>query len=125
MRVLIVDDEVSIRLLCKVNLQAEGFVVSEAGTRAEVLPAVAAFRPDVVLLDLMLPGVDPHDEWAVARDLRADPLGATLPIVFLSARADLRGQEEGSIPGPVGYLTKPFNPLELAPTLRRVAAQKG
>jgi DNA-binding response OmpR family regulator len=120
MRVLIVDDEMSIRLLCRVNLIAEGFTVYEAGTRAEVLPAVAAFRPDVVLLDLMLPGVDPHDEWAVARDLRADPLGAHLPIVFLSARADLRGQEEGSIPGPVGYLTKPFNPLELAPTLRRI-----
>jgi two-component system response regulator MtrA len=121
MKVLIVDDEIGIRLLCRVNLIAEGFTVHEAGTRAEVLPAVHEFRPDVILLDLMLPGVDPHDEWAVARDLRADPIAATLPIVFLSARADLRGQEEGSIPGPVGYLTKPFNPLELAPTLRRVA----
>jgi len=50
-------------------------------------------------------------------------MAATLPIVFLSARADLRGQEEASIAGPVGYLTKPFNPLELAPTLRRIVGE--
>ena len=68
-----------------------------------------------------LPGVDPHDEWAVGRDLRADPETADVPICFLTARADLRGQEESSIGGAVGYLTKPFNPLDLAPTLRRVA----
>ncbi len=121
MKVLVVDDEISIRLLCRVNLEAEGFEVFEVGTRADVLPAVHSFQPDVILLDLMLPGVDPHDEWAVGRDLRADPAAAKLPIVFLSARADLRGQEESSIAGPVGYLTKPFNPLELAPTLRRIA----
>ena len=125
MKVLVVDDELSIRLLCKVNLQAEGFTVFEAGTRAEVLPAVHEHRPDVILLDLMLPGVDPHDEWAVGRDLRADEIGRVIPIVFLSARADLRGQEESSIPGPVGYLTKPFNPLELAPTLRRIVSGAG
>jgi two-component system, OmpR family, response regulator MtrA len=119
-KVLVVDDEIAIRLLCRVNLESEGFIVREAGTRAEVLPAVHDFEPDVILLDLMLPGVDPHDEWAVARDLRADARAAGLPIVFLSARADLRGQEEGSIPGPVAYLTKPFNPIDLAPTLRRV-----
>jgi DNA-binding response OmpR family regulator len=124
-KVLVVDDEASIRLLCRVNLQAEGFDVVEAETRAEVLPMVHEHRPDVVLLDLMLPGVDPHDEWAVARDLRADAVGAALPIVFLSARADLRGQEEGSIEGAVAYLTKPFNPLELAPTIRRVVDAAG
>ena len=123
MKVLVVDDEPAIRLLCRVNLQMEGFEVAEAATRAEVLPAARDARPDVVLLDLMLPGVDPHDEWAVARDLRSDPDFAELPIVFLTARADLRGQEEASIPGPVGYLTKPFNPHELAPTLRRVMGE--
>jgi len=123
MKVLVVDDEISVRLLCRVNLEAEGFTIKEVGTRAEVVPAVHEFEPDVILLDLMLPGVDPHDEWAVARDLRADPAAATLPIVFLSARADLRGQEEASIAGPVGYLTKPFNPLELAPTLRRIVGE--
>jgi two-component system response regulator MtrA len=120
-KVLVVDDEASIRLLCRVNLEAAGFEIREVGTRAEVLPAVHDFHPDVVLLDLMLPGVDPRDEWAVARDLRADPVAEKLPIVFLSARADLRGAEEEAIPGPVAYLTKPFNPLELAPTLLRVA----
>jgi DNA-binding response OmpR family regulator len=122
-KVLVVDDEAAIRLLCRVNLELEGFNVIEAATRAEVLPAVREHAPDAVLLDLMLPGVDPHDEWAVARDLRDDPAGARLPIVFLSARADLRGKEEGSVPGPVGYLTKPFNPGELAATLRRVVGQ--
>jgi CheY-like chemotaxis protein len=106
-----------------VNLEAEGFVVDEATTRSEVLEMVHRHRPDAVLLDLMLPGVDPHDEWAVARDLRADPAGERLPIVFLTARADLRGHEHGAISGPVAYLTKPFNPLHLAPTLRQVAGE--
>ena len=124
MKVLVVDDEASIRLLCRVNLQAAGFTVVEATTRAEVLPCARRERPDVILLDLMLPGVDPHDEWAVARDLRADPETASVPICFLTARADLRGQEESSIGGAVGYLTKPFNPLDLAPTLRRVAGHE-
>ncbi len=123
MKVLVVDDEAAIRLLCRVNLEMEGFTVVEAATRQEVLPTARAEAPDAVLLDLMLPGVDPHDEWAVARDLRADPATADVPIVFLSARADLRGQEEGSVEGPVGYLTKPFNPGELAATLRRVVGQ--
>lgn len=124
MKVLVVDDEAAIRLLCRVNLEMEGFTVVEAATRQEVLEMARAEAPDAVLLDLMLPGVDPHDEWAVARDLRSDPLTAGVPIVFLSARADLRGQEEGSVDGPVGYLTKPFNPNELAPTLRSVMAQR-
>ncbi len=124
MKVLVVDDEAAIRLLCRVNLEMEGFAVVEAATRDEVLPIARAESPDAVLLDLMLPGVDPHDEWAVARDLRSDPLTTGVPIVFLSARADLRGQEEGSVEGPVGYLTKPFNPNELAPTIRNVMAQR-
>ncbi len=124
MKVLVVDDEAAIRLLCRVNLEMEGFTVVEAATRQEVLPKARAEAPDAVLLDLMLPGVDPHDEWAVARDLRADPATADVPIVFLSARADLRGQEEGSVEGPVGYLTKPFNPTQLAPTLRSVIEQR-
>ena len=124
MTVLVVDDEAAIRLLCRVNLEMEGFTVVEAATRDEVLQMAHKEAPDVVLLDLMLPGVDPHDEWAVARDLRSDPVTAEVPIVFLSARADLRGQEEGTISAPVGYLTKPFNPIELAPTLRRVMAQR-
>ncbi len=124
MKVLVVDDEAAIRLLCRVNLEMEGFTVVEAATRQEVLPTARAEAPDAVLLDLMLPGVDPHDEWAVARDQRADPAPADVPIVFLSARADLRGQEEGSVEGPVGYLTKPFNPTQLAPTLRSVIEQR-
>jgi len=123
-KILVVDDEAAIRLLCRVNLEMEGFQVVEAATRQEVLPTARAEAPDAVLLDLMLPGVDPHDEWAVARDLRADPATATVPIVFLSARADLRGRERGTIEGPVGYLTKPFNPNELASTLRQVMAQR-
>ncbi len=123
MKVLLVDDEISIRLLCRVNLEAEGWQVVECGTRAEVLPLARAERPDVILLDLMLPGVDPQDEWAIARDLRADPITATTPICFLTARADLRGREEGNVAGPVAYLTKPFNPMELTPALRRVVAQ--
>ena len=117
MKVLVVDDEPAIRLLCRVNLEADGHHVVEASTRAEAIAAARAEQPDAIVLDLMMPGVDPADEWAVGRDLRADPLTATIPIVFLSARADLRG-EESQVGGVVRYVTKPFDPTRLADVLR-------
>ncbi len=116
-RVLIVDDEAPIRLLCRVNLEAEGMEVLEAGDGPSGLEAVRRERPDVVLLDVMMPGLD---GWRVAEELLEDPETSSIPIVFLTARAELRDRARGLDLGGLDYVTKPFNPVELAPLIREV-----
>jgi DNA-binding response OmpR family regulator len=116
-RVLIIDDEAPIRLLCRVNLEAEGMEVHEAGNGATGLDLVRSARPDVVLLDVMMPGLD---GWAVAEQLLEDEATDEIPIVFLTARAEVRDRARGLDIGGVDYVTKPFNPVELAPLVRRV-----
>src|SRR5438067_2368543 len=67
--------------------------------------------PDVILLDVMMPGLD---GWRVAEELLADPGTSDIPIIFLTARAEFRDRARGLDIGGVDYVTKPFNPLELA-----------
>ena len=111
-RVLVIDDEGPIRLLCRVNLEAAGMEVSEAQDGPSGVEAARAERPDVILLDVMMPGMD---GWEVFGELLKDDRTAQIPIVFLTARAELRDQARGLELGGVDYVTKPFNPLELAP----------
>jgi two-component system alkaline phosphatase synthesis response regulator PhoP len=111
-RVLVIDDEAPIRLLCRVNLEAEGMDVIEAADGPSGLAKARAEKPDVVLLDVMMPGLD---GWRVAEELLEDPNTTGIPIVFLTARAELRDRARGIDLGGVDYITKPFNPVELAP----------
>ena len=119
-RVLVIDDEPPIRLLCRVNLEAEGMEVLEAGDGPSGLETARAERPDVVLLDVMMPGLD---GWRVAEELLDDDRTASIPIVFLTARAELRDRARGIDLGGVDYVTKPFNPVELAPLVRELLAR--
>ena len=116
-KVLVIDDEAPIRLLCRVNLEAEGMEVVEAGDGSTGLAQAHAELPDVILLDVMMPGLD---GWAVAEQLLADPATSRIPIVFLTARAELRDRARGLDLGGLDYVTKPFNPVELAPLVLRV-----
>ena len=116
-RVLVIDDEKPIRLLCRVNLEAEGMEVVEAGNGLEGLERARADAPDAILLDVMMPGLD---GWQVAEELLGDPRTQDIPIVFLTARAELRDRARGLDLGGVEYVTKPFNPLELAPLMERM-----
>jgi len=118
-RVLVIDDEAPIRLLCRVNLEAEGMRVSEAGDGPGGLTLARAQQPDVILLDVMMPGLD---GWRVAEMLLDDPVTRDIPIVFLTARADVRDRARGIDLGGLEYITKPFNPVELASLVRRVLA---
>jgi DNA-binding response OmpR family regulator len=115
--VLLVDDERAIRTICRVNLEADGLAVSEAADGGEALEEVRRRRPSLVLLDVMMPSVD---GWIVAGELAADVDTRDIPVVFLSARAAdedrLRAQELGA----VGYVVKPFDPVELAGVVRDV-----
>jgi two-component system alkaline phosphatase synthesis response regulator PhoP len=116
-RILVVDDDAPIRLLCRVNLEAEGMEVVEAEDGEDGLEKARSTHPDVVLLDVMLPQLD---GWRVAEALLEDPATGKIPIVFLTARAELRDQARGLEIGGVDYITKPFNPLELADVIREL-----
>jgi DNA-binding response OmpR family regulator len=119
-RVLVIDDEAPIRLLCRVNLEAEGMEVLEAADGPSGLETARAETPDVILLDVMMPGLD---GWRVAEELLDDERTARIPIVFLTARAELRDRARGIDLGGVDYVTKPFNPIELAPLVRDLLAR--
>ncbi len=119
-RVLVVDDEAPIRLLCRVNLEAEKMEVLEAGDGPTGLEMARKEHPDVILLDVMMPGLD---GWRVAEELLEDPATSSIPIVFLTARAEARDRARGLDLGGIDYVTKPFNPVELAPLVRDLIAR--
>jgi DNA-binding response OmpR family regulator len=119
-RVLVIDDEAPIRLLCRVNLEAEGMQVIEAADGPAGLEQAREHTPDVVLLDVMMPGLD---GWRVAEHLLDDERTNEIPIIFLTARAEFRDRARGLDIGGIDYVTKPFNPLELAPLVRELLAR--
>ena len=121
-KVLVIDDEAPIRLLCRVNLEAEGMSVLEAPDGSSGLEQARTAAPDVILLDVMMPGLD---GWRVAEELLDDPSTEDIPIVFLTARAELRDRARGIDLGGVDYITKPFNPVELAPLVRGLLDRVG
>jgi DNA-binding response OmpR family regulator len=116
-RVLIIDDEAPIRLLCRVNLEAEQMEVVDAGDGPTGLEKARSEEPDVILLDVMMPGLD---GWQVAEALLDDERTRSIPIIFLTARAEVRDRARGLDLGGVDYVTKPFNPVELAPLVREL-----
>jgi DNA-binding response OmpR family regulator len=124
MKTLVIDDEAPIRLLCRVNLEAEGIEVLEAPDGASGLEIASRERPDAILLDVMMPGLD---GWSVAERLLTDEQTKSIPILFLTARADLRDRARGMDAGGIDYVTKPFNPVELASLVRDVvqAVERG
>jgi len=116
-RVVVVDDEPTMRLLCRINLEADGVEVIEAADGHAALASAREAPPDVVILDVMLPGANGFD---IAEELLRDPQTASVPIVFLSARAELDLQLQGIQVGGFDYLTKPFDVAALKDTLERV-----
>jgi two-component system alkaline phosphatase synthesis response regulator PhoP len=119
-KVLVIDDEAPIRLLCRVNLEAEGMEVLEAADGPAGLQMAKGESPDVILLDVMMPGLD---GWRVAEQLLLERSTSGIPIIFLTARAEFRDRARGLDIGGVDYVTKPFNPLELAPLVEDVIAR--
>ena len=117
-RVLIVEDDETIRQLIAVNLELEGFDTFAAVDGQDGLDKIKSIRPDVITLDVMMPGLD---GWQVVAALRADPATRTIPILMLSARAQEADIQRGSRAGVDAYITKPFDPDELVATVRRLA----
>ena len=103
-RILIVDDEGTIREVLGRYLEREGYLVSEAGDGPAALAAVAEAEPALILLDLMLPGID---GLALARRLRME---SEVPIIMLTARGELQDRVQGLESGADDYVVKPFSP---------------
>jgi two-component system alkaline phosphatase synthesis response regulator PhoP len=116
-RVLIVDDEPDIRELVRYNLERESFQVLEAEDGERALEVVRKEMPEIVVLDVMLPGADGLE---ICRMLRAQPQTAKLPIVMLTAKAGEVDRILGLEIGADDYLTKPFSPRELVARIRAV-----
>jgi DNA-binding response OmpR family regulator len=116
-KILVVDDEEHIRQLVTMYLTKEGFQVETAADGRAALQRIHAVKPDLVVLDLMLPETD---GWSVCKELRRSPLTESLPIIMLTARDDLIDRVLGLELGADDYLTKPFNPRELVARVRAV-----
>src|SRR5258708_285992 len=120
--VLVADDEKNILQLARMYLQAEGFTVETAGNGREALDKVRTSKPDLLVLDLMMPEVN---GWEVCRRLRKE---SDLPIIMLTARGDDVDKIVGLVLGADDYMTKPFNARELVArvkaVLRRYSAGK-
>lgn len=109
-RVLIVDDEEGIRVLCRVNLELSGFDVLEAPDGMAGLEMAREEHPDLIFLDVMMPQMD---GWDVLRRLKEDAATASIPVVMLTARTSEADQIRAWGEGVLDYLSKPFNPQTL------------
>jgi DNA-binding response OmpR family regulator len=115
----VVDDDRVIQQLVEVNLELEGHDIATASNGEEALEQAVVFRPDMIILDVMMPRMDGRE---VCRRLKADPQTREIPIVFLSARAQEMDVNSGLEIGASAYLTKPFDPADLLDTVERVLA---
>ena len=116
-KILIVEDEANIRQLLRYNLEKEGFQVMEAIDGIQGLRTAQREKPDLVLLDLMLPGMDGLE---VCRTLKGAPGTAALPIIMLTAKAEEVDKIIGLELGADDYMTKPFSPRELTARIKAV-----
>jgi two-component system OmpR family response regulator len=119
-RVLVVDDEPNIVDVISMALRFEGFDVDSAGTGADAIAAVAARRPQLLVLDVMLPDIDGFE---VARRLSA--ARAEVPIIFLTARDSTEDVVHGLTLGGDDYVTKPFSLEELVARIRTILRRSG
>ncbi|MFA0751872.1 MAG: hypothetical protein SLRJCFUN_002275 [Candidatus Fervidibacter sp.] len=116
-RVLVVDDERHIVRLVQVNLERQGYEVLTAYDGVECLEKAKAEKPDLIVLDVMMPRMDGFE--ALQR-LKSDPETSQIPVIMLTARAQDRDVLQGYQYGADLYLTKPFSPLELISLVKRV-----
>jgi len=118
--VLVVDDHAPMRTLCRVNLEMAGFRVLEAADGDEALAAIKTDRPDLILLDIMMPRVS---GWEVAAALLADSSTDRIPIIFITARTGVTDRIRAFELGAQEYVTKPFDPAGLVATATKVLDQ--
>lgn len=118
LKILVCDDERHIVRLIQVNLEKQGYQVVTAYDGKEGLEKVKAEKPDLLVLDVMMPYMDGFE---VLKTLRREPETESLPVIMLTAKAQDKDVFEGYHYGADMYLTKPFNPMELVSFVKRIA----
>lgn len=118
-RVLVVEDEEDLASLVQLNLQLSGYEVTTAPNGRVALDRITQHRPDVVLLDVMMPLVD---GWQVLRELKEDPQTQDIPVIMLTALSEERDLIRGHLQGAVRYVTKPFEMQALVATIETALA---
>ena len=116
-RILICDDDPVILRLLEVNLELEGYSVLSAHNGEEALQIATAEKPDLVILDIMMPKLDGYQ---TAERLKSQDETKEIPVVFVSAKAQLSDIEKGKSYGVADYLTKPFDPSDLLEIVERL-----
>ncbi|MEW6746697.1 MAG: response regulator [Planctomycetota bacterium] len=119
-RVLIIDDDKWVVMSTQMVLEAEGFEVKAATSGGEGLEVARAWRPSLILLDILMPGID---GWETLERLKADPVVGDVPVVVFTARGGPAGKTRYRELGAVGYFTKPFRPEALIETVRHYVEQ--
>ncbi|MCB8933441.1 MAG: response regulator [Fimbriimonadaceae bacterium] len=122
LKVLVCDDERHIVRLIQVNLERQGYQVVTAFDGKEGLEKIRSEKPNLVVLDVMMPYMDGFE---VLKTLRRDPETESLPVIMLTAKAQDKDVFEGYHYGADMYLTKPFNPMELVTFVKRIAQGSG
>lgn len=123
-RVVVIDDDASLRTTVRITLAAQGWTVTEAATPDEGVAAVERERPDIILLDVVFRG-DHRDGFAVCRQLRELPASKDVPIVLFTANGDAESRAFASAVGATAFLVKPFGAIELQHFLKLVKGTAG
>jgi excisionase family DNA binding protein len=116
--VLLVDDDEKVRELVRVNLEFEGYTVREAGSADEGLTAIAEAKPDLVLLDVMMPHVD---GWEMLRQIQDQYGAGAIPVVMFSGKADEQAQVQATSSGAQAFVGKPFDLQQLIDQTKQIA----
>jgi len=119
-KVLIVDDHVELRKLVRMTLEYDEYETHEAENGDRALEMAGALRPDVMILDVMMPGS--LDGYQVCESIKNNPELKGINVILLTARGQKRDLEQGKRAKADSYLTKPFSPLELIDTVERAMA---
>jgi len=117
-RILVVEDQDSIRRMIEALVQARGYSVTAVGTGSKALDIALTDPPDLILLDLMLPGR--IDGFEVCRRIRSESVTASIPVVIISALDDDESKSRATQAGATAYYTKPFSPLALLKEIERL-----
>ena len=121
MRILVVEDQDSIRRMIEALVQARGYEVTAVSSGAKAIDVAMTDPPDMVLLDLNLPGQ--YDGFDVCQRLRSDPGTRSVPVVIISAMDDDASRARATAAGATAYYTKPFSPIALLKEIDRLKSQ--
>jgi two-component system alkaline phosphatase synthesis response regulator PhoP len=121
-KILVCDDEANIRNIMDFSLEAEGFLVVSADDGDTALQAAISEEPDLIILDVMMPGAD---GLSVCRELKQNPRTRHIPVLMLTARAARSDREAGLAAGADEYVTKPFSPQRLVQKVNELLGVRG